>query len=80
MDNVKNVLIDKEENEDEFVDCLDENELKNSLTSYEICNIRGHTGYINDADFYENNSNFVITSNFISIFITLLMLFLNSFG
>lgn len=61
-DNLKNVVIEKDENEEEFLDCLDESELNKNLTSYEVCNIRGHTGYINDADFYENNSNFVITS------------------
>lgn len=66
MENLKNVVMNKDEDEEEFFDCLDEKELNKNPTSYEICNIRGHTGYINDADFYENNSNYVITSNFIS--------------
>lgn len=41
----------------------DKKEEEKHEEEYELCNIRGHSGYVIAANFYAENSNFVITGN-----------------
>jgi len=41
-------------------------EEEKNTQEYELCNIRGHSGYVVAADFYAENSQYVVTGmNFI---------------